>query len=490
MKFITKINTWKISILPLFFLSLFIISCGEDLNEENEKPEFVVDIGNSTLPYVVISTGILDIQNEPKVKGTMKIWQGDEKIHDLNIGIEFRGSTSFRLSDKKSYGIETWDEEGNDVDVSIFGFPEEEDWILNGHIVNLDGQFIFDRTMLYNFFAYELSRSIDRYASRTKLVEVEINGSYRGIYVFMEKLKRDNDRIDLARLEPTENDPENITGGYILKIDKTAGGGLNATQPLEYFLNNWTDDARYTDDICFRSEYDIFGDVMDYPPYDEPYHRHQWRETYFLYEYPKAEDISPQQKSYIQDYIYSFETALLTDDLTSSERTYTDFIDIESFVDYFLLNEICRNVDAYRLSTYLQKDKGGKLKMGPIWDMNIGFDTGDRIPVDDWVINYNVYVERDPWMMPFWWPRMMEDPIFRQAVKTRWESLRNGALSTSSMHAIIDGAVDLLNRNGAIERNYMKWDIGIPVDHSTAVQSLKDYLTQRTSWMDSEIANF
>jgi hypothetical protein len=306
----------------------------------------------------------------------------------------------------------------------------------------------------------------------------------------MEKLKRDKNRIDLSKLNPDENDAENITGGYILKIDKTAGGGLNATQPLEYFDTNWEDDARYTEDICFRSEYDIFGNIMDYPPYDPPYHRHQWRETYFLYEDPKAEDISSEQKSYIQDYIYSFESALLNDDLSGGERTYADYIDIQSFVDYFLLNEVCRNVDAYRLSTFLEKDKGGKLKMGPIWDMNIGFDTGDRVPFDNWVINYNNYVDRDPWMVPFWWPRLMEDPVFRSAVKDRWQSLRNGAMSTSALHAIIDEAVDLLQENGAIERNYLKWDIGIPIDYQVNIESLKNYLSQRTSWMDSEIGAF
>ena len=190
----------RLFVIPILTLIFVMVSCGDDLNEVEEKPEFAVDIGNSSLPYVIISTGIRDILNEPKVAGTMKVWQQDNKLHDLNIGIEYRGSTSFRISDKKSFGIETWDEDGNDIDVSIFGFPEEEDWILNGHIVNLGGQFIFDRTLLYNYFAYELSRSIGRYASRTQLVEVEINGVYQGVYVFMEKLKRDKNRIALSRL--------------------------------------------------------------------------------------------------------------------------------------------------------------------------------------------------------------------------------------------------------------------------------------------------
>jgi hypothetical protein len=477
----------------LLLSSLFLlVSCDKDpIEEEEEKVEFAVDIGDSQIPYVVISTeGV--ILNEPKIPATMKIYEQKVEKQELNIGIEYRGSTSFRISDKKSFGIETWDAAGNDIDVSIFGLPEEEDWILNGHVVNIGGQFIFDRTMLYNHFGYTLARGIGRYASNTRMIELEINGEYLGVYVFMEKLKRDKNRIDISKLNPDENEGEDLTGGYILKIDKTTGGDLGITQPLEYFENNWPDDSRYTQDISFRSQYDILGNVIDFPAYDEPFYDDAFLflETYFLYEYPDADEISSQQKSYIQEYIHSFETALLQDDFNTSTRTYTDYIDLESFVDYFLLNEVCRNVDAYRLSTYLFKDKNKKLNMGPIWDLNIGFDTGDRVPWDGWVINYNNYVERDPWMVHFWWPRLMEDSIFRQAVKDRWNALRSGAMSTSSMHAIIDDAVSLLQRNGAVERNYIKWDIGVPIDYMASIESLKNYLSQRTAWMDSEIAKF
>jgi hypothetical protein len=411
-------------------------------------------------------------------------------VHDLNIGIEYRGSTSFRLSDKKSFGIETWDENGMDIDVSILGLPEEEDWILNGHVVNLEGQFIFDKTMLYNHFGYTLSNQIGTYASRTKLVEIELNGIYQGVYVFMEKLKKDNNRIDIATLRREENDAENITGGYILKIDKTAGGDLGLVQPLEYFETNWADDARYTENIGFRSNYDIYGLPMRFEPYGEPYHDGMYLETYFLYEYPDHETISDQQKTYIQNYVDDFETALLADDFSTNNRTYTDYVDIESFVDFFLLNEVCRNIDGYRLSTYLQKDKGGKLNMGPIWDLNIGFDTGDRIPRNDWVINYNNHVQEDAWMMPFWWPRLMDDSMFRSAVKSRWQSLRSGLMSTSNLHFIVDEGAAFLKQNGAVERNYTRWDIGTPIDYDASISSLKDYLTERTNWMDSEIATF
>lgn len=483
-------------LLILTVLSSTFFSCEDDdtstdlpSGEEGEF-EFAIDVGDSEIPYVVIDTRNVPIENEPKIIADFSVYENMIKTQTATIGIEFRGATSFRLSDKKSFGIETWDEGGNDIDQSLFGFPEEEDWILMGHVVNQSDNYIFDRTLMYHHVGYEISRQIDKYASRTQFVELELNGEYMGIYVFMEKLKRDNDRIDIARLDPGEIDEENITGGYILKIDKASGGDLNLNQPLEYFENNWDDDARYQEDFSFRSNYDVFGNLIDFPPFDAPYHANQYLETYFLYEYPGADGIAPEQKSYIQNYINEFELALLTDDFDAGERTYTNYIDVSSFIDYFLINELCRNVDAYRLSTFLTKDKGEKLAMGPVWDMNIGFDNGDRVPMDNWVINYNQFVDRDPWMMPFWWPRLLEDAQFRAGVKSRWNQLRSGALSTSNLQSIVNQTANYLTSNGAVDRNYNKWTISTPVDYNSSVASLNNFLRERSEWMDAEIANF
>lgn len=487
-----------------FLVSLLLVmGCSDDNNQNNttgDGPEptpgsgdpvtFAVDLGDSEIPYIVINTGGVAIENEPKIPATMKVYIQSAEVLSGHIGIEYRGSTSFRISDKKSFGVETWDMDGNDTDMEIFGFPEEEDWILNGHVVNLNGGYVFDRTLMYHYYGYNLYRDMGRYASRTKFVELELNGEYQGVYVFMEKLKRDKGRIDIKKLNPEDNEGETLTGGYILKIDKTTGGDLNINQPLEYFNNNWADDARYTEQISFRSQYDIFGNPLDLPPYGEPYHPSMFLETYFLYEDPDADEITIQQKAYIADYIHQFETALLTDDFSADVRTYTDYIDVGSFVDYFLLNEVVRNVDGYRLSTFLQKDRGGKLQMGPVWDLNIGYDTGDRVPLDGWVINYNDYVDADAWMMPFWWPRLLEDPVFRTAVKDRWNELRGSTLSTARLQSLVDQNASYLINNGAAERNYKVWSLPSPVNYEESVASLRAYLENRTLWMDQEIQSF
>ena len=440
----------------------------------------------SELPLFHITTAV-QIENEPKVPGNLKIYQQGELLVEHPIGIEYRGSTSYRLSDKKSYGFETWDENNQDVNISLLGFPEEEDWILTGHVFRANDNRIFDPTLMKHYVGYSLFRSMGNYASRCKFVELSVNGDYLGVYVFMEKLKRDKNRIDIKKLKPDENDAENITGGYILKIDKTAGGDVASNQPLPYYDNNWEDDARYNEMISFRSSYGTDKSVLNFAPFGPPYHSQQYLETYFLYEYPKADDISPEQKSYIQNYIYEFETALLNDDFSSQNRTYTNYIDLASFVDYFILNELVGNIDAYRLSTYMYKNLGGKLKMGPVWDLNIGY--GDsRIPLDDWIINYNTHVPQDPWLVPFWWGRLMEDPQFIATLKNRWTSLRTNALSTNNVVALVQNTSNYLLTNGAIQRNYDRWT-GIAVAYETEVTKMIDYLRNRLAWMDTMIAS-
>lgn len=481
-----KKNVLKIS--RLFIVMLLVVAfhaCREV--EPVERVNFAVDVGKSEIPYLIIDTRGSAIQFEPKIPAVLKVYEKKVLVQTQEIGIEYRGKTSYRISHKKGFNIETTNAVGKEVDVSFFGLPPEEDWRLIGHIVNITDKYIFDRTLMYNFFAYDLARSIGRYASRCKFVELQVNDKYLGVYVFMEKLKRDSNRINIQSLSTSST---NITGGYILTIDKVSVGDEGTGKPLTYFDSNWEDDARYTEQNSFRSAYDIDGNDITFPAYGPPYHSQLYLETYFLYEYPKARDIIDVQKNYIAAYVHQFEAALLTDDFSTDVRTYTNFIDRSSFVDYFIINELCRNVDAYRLSTYLQKDRDGKLAMGPVWDFDIAFDNGGRIPLNDWVINYNHHVSGDAWMMLFWWPKLMEDPQFRAAVKQRWFVLRAGELSDTRLMQRVTDAAQVLKENGAVKRNYEKWDQGIGVNYDLSVNILKDFLLQRAGWMDVTISQF
>lgn len=469
----------------LVSIGLLLFACAKDVDEiKNGEEEFAVDISDSQLPYFKIEVAEV-IQNEPKVPAVLKLFENKIQTLESTIGIEYRGSTSFRLSDKKSYGIEAWDASGADTDIQLLDYPQGEDFIFTGQVLNVTDNWIWDATFLHHYLGYQWFAQMGHYASRSTFVDLEINGNYMGVYLLMEKLKEDGDRIDVDDLLPNENDELNITGGYILKIDKTAGGDVAPGQPLEYYLNNWGDDAVYTQENSFRSAFDSYGQRLN----SEPFGGKTSQETYFLYEYPKSDRISDAQKAYIQKYIHEFEMALLNDDFTLADRTYTDYIDAESFVDYFIINELTKNVDGYRLSTYMHKDKGGKLKMGPIWDLNIAYNIGGRVPDDDWIINYNTYQPNDLWLVHFWWNRLMEDPQFRTLLKTRWATLRASLLSDANVLGLVDQTANYLIDNGAIERNYNRWPIQ-SFDYNDRIDQLKNFLGNRLNWMDSEIGSF
>jgi hypothetical protein len=476
-------------VFPLIFL-LLLLGCKKEYygTEPQKEVKFAVEIGESELPYIQINT-TSQILNEPKVTGEMSIFINKLNVLTTPIGIEYRGSTSYRISDKKSYGIETRDKNGSSIDLEVAGFPAESDWILTGDVFKASDQTIFDPTLMHHYIGYELFGRMGEYASRSKFVELELNGVYLGVYVLMEKLKRGPDRIDIKKLTSTDTDSATITGGYILKIDKTAGSDVIGYHPLEYYLTNWDDDARYTEANSFRSKYDIFRNLVTSSPYGPPYNANKYLETYFLYDYPKADVINAAQKTYIQNYINDFEKALLADDFNSDTRTYTNYIDRKSFIDFFIINEVCGNIDGYRLSTFMYKNRGKKLNMGPIWDLNIGYNLQDRVPFNDWIMNYNTYVTNDAWMVPFWWKRLMEDPQYRSELKTRWTELRANVLNTANVLSLTNETSAYLITNNAISRNYTKWT-GISVDYPGSVSALNTWLRNRLDWMDSKIMAF
>lgn len=468
----------------IFFLLL--LSCKKEYNDTSgEAGKFSVEIGDSKIPYIQIIT-TSQILNEPKVSAEMNIYIEKKNVLKTQIGIEYRGSTSYRISDKKSYGVETRDDNGNSIDLEVAGLPAESDWILTGDVFRATDHIIFDPTLMHHYVGYELFRRMGEYASRSRFAELEVNGVYLGIYIIMEKLKRGPERINIVKLAPTDTDTSTITGGYILKIDKTAGTDVIGYHPLEYYSNNWDDDLRYTEHNSFRSEYDIFSQLMTTSPYGP---NGKYLETYFLYEYPDAEVINAAQKTYIQNYLNGFETALLTDEFNTDKRTYTKYIDRKSFIDFFILNEVCGNIDAYRLSTYMYKNSGEKLKMGPVWDLNIGYNLQNRVPFDDWIMNYNTYITADAWMVPFWWKRLMEDPQFRSELKVRWTELRANVLSTVNVLGLTNETAEYLTTNDAISRNFSKWT-GIPVNYSGSLNEMNTWLRNRLEWMDSKILAF
>ena len=452
-----------------FFLSLILFSCKNDDNTIVDEPsenlvnkEFkCVNCEDSIFIFRINTLGS-EIVDEPKIPSSLTVLLGDSIQYAGNIGIEIRGETS-QYFDKKSYGIETWDNNYNDLDFDLAWLPEEEDWILYGPYS--------DKSLIRNKIIYEVSNSIGMYASRTRYVELFINYNYKGLYILMEKLKRDKNRINIKKLENGDTENELISGGYIIKIDKSD-----------------MDDGSYSDFNSFNSNYDINGNLDGD------------KKIIFNYEYPKPGDINSYQKNYIIDYINEFEKSLSSSNFSDINNGFRKFIDEKSFIDFFILNELSNNVDGYRLSTYLHKERNGKLKIGPIWDFNLSFGNADYCggnQFDVWTFEFNERCPGDFWLIPFWWKKLLEDEVFVSNLKTRWFELRSNILSDQSLENMVNNKFDILyNKTEAAKRNFIKWKIlenyvwpnsFVGGTYVNEIEFLKNWIENRTEWLDNEI---
>ncbi len=409
----------------------------------------------SSLPLVIIDTNGRWIPDEPKIPARMKIIYDESggknslnssHIHfDGRIGIEVRGQTS-QMFPKKQYGFEFRDAQGNDKDVSIFNLPAESDWVLNGPYS--------DKTLMRNYLAYEFSNRIGRYASRTKFVEVFLNdrgdktirsGHYVGVYLLIEKIKRGKHRVAIESLKPIHNEAPEITGGYIIKIDK-----IDRNETFFYTQ----------------------------------------RGTHLAYVYPKGREMSVAQRLWIRDYMNKFEAALASSKFNDPKQGYAKYIDIDSFIDHFIINELFKNTDGFRFSAYMSKERDGKLAAGPVWDFNLS--SGNTVFHDGW--------ETDSWLIytnpvPFWWHRLVSDKNFKAKLVKKWKTLRKNELATSEIFDEIDQTAELLSE--AQKRNFQRWRVlgrslfGNPgpgrLTYQGEVDEMKTWLQTRLQWMDKNI---
>ena len=423
------------------------------------QPPIIFTIFN--LPIVVINTNGQNIADDPRITCDMGIINnGTGAINSLNdsfndydgkISIEYRGSSS-QTFPKKSYALETQDINGNNNNVSLLGMPVENDWILYAPYS--------DKSLMRNFLTFKLGEKMGNYSPRTVYCELVVNGYYKGIYVLMEKIKRDNNRVDIAKLDSNDIAGDSLTGGYIIKIDKYTGGGGD----------NWLSDFP-----------NIGGGSL-----------------YIQYHYPEATVMSSEQLDYIEHYLDSFEYALNGVNFSDTSNGYSKYIDINSFIDFYIMNEFSKNIDGYRLSTYMYKDRddnGGKLTMGPFWDYNLAYGNADYCEAG---LTSGWEVDGDGgacgWNNPFWFERLLEDTLYQNRLKCRWEYLRGRSFHEDSIFNFIDSIA--LYINDAQERNFQKWDIlgtyvwpnfFIGNTYQDELIFIKTWLSARLDWIDNNI---
>ncbi len=413
---------------------------------------------SSNLPIVIINThGASEITKE-RIGADMKIvWNpearnevaGPFNEYDGLIAIKGRGESSWEAYNKKGYTLETQLSDGSNNNVSLLGMPEENDWVLHGPFG--------DKTLMKNALVYNLGTDMGRYAPRNEFCELMINGEYRGVYLLVEKIKIDKNRVDIATLTPEEITGDDLTGGYLLRIDR---------EQDEF----WSPNPNYN-----------FGYGI----------------SHFNYFSPDPAEMPQIQKDYIKDYVTDFEIALAQESLGDIETGYRSYVNLPSFIDHFIISELTKNIDAYRLSTYMYKDKdskGGKLTMGPLWDYNLSCG-GVNIGFGNWGATAENWISDElPEGVPFWWSKFLEDEYYNACLKKRWTDLKDQLINVGEINSRVDAYASLLDE--AKDRNFQYFPLEEHVwgnDHigftyAEEIDTLKGFLNERIKWMDGAIA--
>jgi CotH kinase protein/Secretion system C-terminal sorting domain/Lamin Tail Domain len=409
---------------------------------------------DSNLPIVIIETDYkIEIQDSPRVPASMKIisrgngernWVTDQNnpayLHyNGRIDIEIRGSSS-QFPEKKQYGFTTRKADNvSESNVSLLGMPKENDWILNS--------MAFDSALIRDYLTYNLSRNIGEYASRTTYCELIINDSYRGLYLLQEKIKADVNRVNVIKISKTDNSKPDLTGGYITKADKTTGG-----DPVAWTMPQW------------------FGASVDY-----------------IHVLPKPEEVTLQQNNYIHSQFQSLETAAMNNN-TSVTDGFPSIIDVPSFIDYIIINELASNADAYMYSTFFHKDRNGKLRAGPVWDNDLTYGNDlllwgyDRSKTNIWQLSNG---ENDG---SRFWKDLFDNAVFKCYLAKRWNDLIQPGqpLNLQVIESFIDQTVVSISE--AVERNNALW--GITGSLQDRISAIKSFLELRISWMTSNLGSF
>lgn len=416
---------------------------------------------SSNLPIVVITTPQgQNIVDDPRIvchMGIINNGQGNTNNindpynnYDGNIAIEIRGSTSQQYP-KKGYGFETQDSLGMNAQVGLLGMPPENDWILYGPYP--------DKTLIRNVMTYHFSREMGNYAPRTRYCELVINGDYRGVYVMMERIKIDDFRLNLQDVTLPNIWQDTLTGGYVIKVDKLTG------------------EVGYTWESLYNNE------------------------VVFQFHDPESDELNAQQQSYMESFIGDFEQAVNGPNMDALSGGWRDYIDYKSFHDFFILQELGRTVDGYRSSSFLYKDRDhpswtSKMKAGPMWDFNLSYGNADYClaqTTTGWQYDFDEVCDFTS-AIPFWWERLLDSPGYRNALRCRWEELRQGILKTENVNAFIDSvAADLTQarirnfQRWPIIGQYVNWNGFVGQTYQEDVDYLKSWMQQRSEWIDANL---
>ena len=393
----------------------------------------------SELPILMIDTGGQQIYKEKTIWADVAVLDDASGQNDifgqadavLTATIKYRGASSYAQFDKPQYRLKFYrSESGKALEYDLFGLGADSEWVLNGPFL--------DKTLLRNYLVYTLSGEIMDWAPGCTFFELFLDGNYQGVYLAVEPITAGAERLDL--------NPFGLVSGatpYIVKRDRVG-----------------------TEENVLHT----YGQTMGYTGQQ------------LSVDYPGESSLTEQQRQWIEQDISSFEEALYSDYFDDPDIGYAKYIDVDSFVDYFILNEFALNHDAGVLSTYVYKEINGKIKLC-VWDYNNAFD------------NYQWFdMECDEFFVvnSYWFDRLLQDRAFVERIVQRYEELRNGSLSDEHIQEVLDGGRALLG--DAVERNYTLWGYSFadetsqdPHNYEEAIAQLEDVIQRRLAFLDENI---
>lgn len=367
----------------------------------------------------------------------------DEPVIDERAELHVRGHSS-RFFDKKSYQLRfTEDDRVTPVEEDLLGMGKGSNWILNGPFL--------DKTLLRNYVAFNLFGEIMPFTPEVRLCELFVDDEYQGVYLLMESIRRDENRVNIRK-----SDPSSAATSFIIKRD-------------------WL--SRDSGTV-----YDFLTETME-------------TESPLDIVYPSEDVLTASQQQWISSELNRLEKALYSYDYDTSNYGYWNQIDVDSFVDYFIVNELALNSDAALYSTYFYQDLGGKLTIGPLWDFNNAFNNYMERDLSE---NGFILIERPMYFM------LMKDERFTDQVIERYRELREDLLSDKRLESYIDAAAAYLELPA--ERNWKVWgysfspeqvDDGMklvpdsrnPRSWEGALDQMKESLLNRARWLDRNIEN-
>ena len=408
------------------------------------------DLGkfSTTLPVIYMNTKGQQILKENVICGNIALLDGNEEAQSVSAvpnsiyraTIKYRGASSYSKFDKKQYRIKFYkNSKENEKKVSLAGMGANSEWVLNGPYL--------DKTLIRNKLVYDLARELNGWAPDTRFVELFVDGEYQGVYLAVEPVTNGESRLRLAEFGLLSGET-----AYIVNRDRIDTGS---------------------------EEIDTWGKTNGYT-YNALYIR-----------YPSKNKITEKQKAYIQKDISEFEQVLYGKNFSDKRIGYQAYIDMDNWVDYFIINEFAMNYDAGNLSTYLYKELDGKLQLA-VWDFNNGFDNYQWFRTETDVLHT---VENS------WFQRLWQDENFRDRVCERYRQLRETTLADEHIAEKIASYQEELGE--AVDRNFKVWGYSFKENllagtskegtsrnirsYEEAMKQLTDTIRERLAYLDKEL---